>query len=215
MRYERDRKSPNRRCAHQTSGAEWREVNRHRSTTNRPGQLCPIHLQIKPGTNVPLLNAIARVIVEEKLFDPSVRNDTLPVGTNSANSSDYLRRKTWRPLRCQSQLDPSGRATLRNHNTSDVLSWSRPHRTRPGTESVMGRESCATHWEHRQARRGVNPLRGQNNVQGPAHMGCEPGMLTGRLPSTNGERFETVWNRQSRSPGLNLLQMMDAANEAN
>ena len=29
---------------------------------------------------------------------------------------------------------------------------------------------------------GVNPLRGQNNVQGSAHMGCEPGNLTGLVP---------------------------------
>ncbi len=29
---------------------------------------------------------------------------------------------------------------------------------------------------------GVNPLRGQNNVQGAAHMGCDPGVLPGSMP---------------------------------
>ena len=40
---------------------------------------------------------------------------------------------------------------------------------------------------------GVNPLRGQNNVQGSAHMGCEPHHLTGYAPLTDAARFEAVW----------------------
>jgi len=60
---------------------------------------------------------------------------------------------------------------------------------------------------------GINPLRGQNNVQGSAHMGCEPGNLTGYVPLDQGrELFERVW--QSPVParrGLDLMQMMDAA----
>jgi formate dehydrogenase major subunit len=60
---------------------------------------------------------------------------------------------------------------------------------------------------------GVNPLRGQNNVQGSAHMGCEPGHLTGYVPLEQGrDAFERVWNAiVPRAPGLNLMQMMDAA----
>ncbi|HKR60147.1 MAG TPA: molybdopterin-dependent oxidoreductase, partial [Pyrinomonadaceae bacterium] len=62
---------------------------------------------------------------------------------------------------------------------------------------------------------GINPLRGQNNVQGAAHMGCEPGNLTGFVPIADGkDTFERTW----RAPlpagrGLNLMQMMDAAGE--
>ena len=33
---------------------------------------------------------------------------------------------------------------------------------------------------------GVNPLRGQNNVQGAAHMGCDPGVLPGSIPVDQG-----------------------------
>ena len=39
---------------------------------------------------------------------------------------------------------------------------------------------------------GVNPLRGQNNVQGAAHMGCEPDNLTG-MTSNKRTRFEDRW----------------------
>jgi formate dehydrogenase major subunit len=60
---------------------------------------------------------------------------------------------------------------------------------------------------------GVNPLRGQNNVQGAALMGCEPGSLTGGVPlAENAALFAEAW--QSPVPtrlGLNLLEMIDAA----
>uniref|UniRef100_A0A0U1PA61 Formate dehydrogenase n=1 Tax=Mizugakiibacter sediminis TaxID=1475481 RepID=A0A0U1PA61_9GAMM len=60
---------------------------------------------------------------------------------------------------------------------------------------------------------GVNPLRGQNNVQGAALMGCEPGSLTGgaRLADAR-DRFAAVWGvAPPATPGLNLLGMLDAA----
>jgi formate dehydrogenase major subunit len=60
---------------------------------------------------------------------------------------------------------------------------------------------------------GVNPLRGQNNVQGAAHLGCDPGVLTGGVSLIeHRDRFEHAW--QARLPstrGRHLLQMMDTA----
>jgi formate dehydrogenase major subunit len=62
---------------------------------------------------------------------------------------------------------------------------------------------------------GVNPLRGQNNVQGAAHMGCEPGLLTGSTPLATGrEVFERTWESPiPEQRGSRLLEMMDAALE--
>jgi formate dehydrogenase major subunit len=60
---------------------------------------------------------------------------------------------------------------------------------------------------------GINPLRGQNNVQGAAHMGCDPGIPTGSV-SLNEARtlFESVWGATVPAErGLNMLEMMDAA----
>jgi formate dehydrogenase major subunit len=60
---------------------------------------------------------------------------------------------------------------------------------------------------------GLNPLRGQNNVQGAAHMGCEPSRLTGYVTIDSArDRFEPAWGGPLPSePGLTLMQMMDAA----
>ncbi len=62
---------------------------------------------------------------------------------------------------------------------------------------------------------GVNPLRGQNNVQGAAHIGCDPGALTGGASLTeHRERFEAAWGSPiPAGRGLNLMQMIDAAGQ--
>jgi formate dehydrogenase major subunit len=60
---------------------------------------------------------------------------------------------------------------------------------------------------------GVNPLRGQNNVQGAAHMGCDPRALPGSIPLDQGRAIvEERWGAQlPRTPGLHMLEMIDAA----
>jgi len=54
---------------------------------------------------------------------------------------------------------------------------------------------------------GVNPSRGQNNVQGSAHMDCEPDNLTGFVSLEQGrDAFESVWHvaqEDARRLGLN------------
>jgi len=60
---------------------------------------------------------------------------------------------------------------------------------------------------------GVNPLRGQNNVQGAAQMGCDPDLLPGGVPIEQARsRFEEAWGAPlPRTRGLALLDMLDAA----
>jgi formate dehydrogenase major subunit len=59
---------------------------------------------------------------------------------------------------------------------------------------------------------GINPLRGQNNVQGSAHMGCEPDNFTGYVSvSENKESFEQVWQAPIPTAKGLTVQMMDAA----
>jgi formate dehydrogenase major subunit len=62
---------------------------------------------------------------------------------------------------------------------------------------------------------GVNPLRGQNNVQGAADMGCQPDLVTGYQRLDDAEvqaRFERVWGRPlPADKGLTLPRMYAAA----
>ncbi len=65
---------------------------------------------------------------------------------------------------------------------------------------------------------GVNPLRGQNNVQGACDMGGLPNVFTGYQPVTNAaavEKFSKYWNAPlSDKVGLTLTQMIPACGEA-
>jgi formate dehydrogenase major subunit/formate dehydrogenase alpha subunit len=64
---------------------------------------------------------------------------------------------------------------------------------------------------------GVNPLRGQNNVQGSTDMGCIPDQYPGyqkvNIPSIN-SKFEKAWGTKlSKKPGLTATEMIGAAHE--
>jgi len=62
---------------------------------------------------------------------------------------------------------------------------------------------------------GVNPLRGQNNVQGACDMGALPGVFTGYQAVDNIEvrkKFESAWGCSlNPRPGLTLVEIMNAA----
>jgi formate dehydrogenase alpha subunit len=62
---------------------------------------------------------------------------------------------------------------------------------------------------------GVNPLRGQNNVQGACDMGALPNVFPGYQPvadEANRKKFETAWQATlSPRPGLTILEMTEAA----
>ena len=62
---------------------------------------------------------------------------------------------------------------------------------------------------------GVNPLRGQNNVQGACDMGCLPNVFTGYQKVTDKaivEKFEKAWGAKlSDKVGLTVSEMIEAA----
>lgn len=66
---------------------------------------------------------------------------------------------------------------------------------------------------------GVNPLRGQNNVQGACDMGCLPNVLPGYQPVASAEvreKFEKAWGAHlSDKPGLTIVEVIQAAAEGN
>ena len=76
------------------------------------------------------------------------------------------------------------------------LPWLGADRTYPRHRRCdVSRESCSADWEYRQGRVPASILlRGQNNVQGAAHMGCDPGILTGSVSLKEGrDLFSSVW----------------------
>lgn len=176
-----------------------------------------VHLQIRPGANIPTLYGIANVIVNEKLYDPTfVENRT----QDFEKFVEFVQQ--WPPERA---------AEVAGVEVEDLR---RAARIYAGCDSAMVFHGLGT-TEHSQGTFGVrclanlalltgnvgkpgtgeNPLRGQNNVQGSAHMGCEPSNLAGYTPiAQSAEWVEQVWGRPvPRQQGLNWMEMLDAAGE--
>jgi formate dehydrogenase major subunit len=174
-----------------------------------------VHLSLRPGSNVPLFNALAQVIVEEGLFDVAyVRERVAEFDQYRAFIS------AWTPERA---APICGVAPDLIRQAARLYAAARPALMVHGlgmTEHVQGTEGVMTLMNLALLTGnigipggGVNPLRGQNNVQGAAHMGCDPGTLTGGVALADArDAFAQHWGAALPThPGLNLLHMMDAA----
>jgi formate dehydrogenase major subunit len=174
-----------------------------------------LHLQLRPGTNIPLLNAIACAILEEGLHDRNFLTER-SVGFEGFQAfAQSWSPETAAPL-CgveAQQIREAARIYGREKPAMCIHGLGVTEHTQ-GTEGVMCLVNLALLTGNiGKAGAGINPLRGQNNVQGSGHMGCEPGGLTGAVPLAEGiEPFSRAWQTPVPTQnGLNLLGMMDAA----
>jgi formate dehydrogenase major subunit len=174
-----------------------------------------VHLRPRAGTNIPLLNAMAQVILEEGLCDLAFIADRVE------GMAEFAALVTgWTPERATGICGvPAGdiRSAARIYATaSPAMCFHGLGVTEhvQGTEGVMCLVNLALLTGNIGRRgAGVNPLRGQNNVQGAAQMGCDPNLLTGgAILAPNRARFESLWNvALPAAPGRNLLEMIEAA----
>ena len=178
--------------------------------------LADVHLQPRPGTNVPLLNSVAAVLVEEGMVDRDfVAARTEGFDELASFLKDFLPEKLEATTGVAASLVRAA-ARLYGHAVRPMqLHGLGMTEHLQGSEGVrllcnlallrgaVGREGA-----------GVNPLRGQNNVQGAADMGCQPDLLTGYAPAASAavrERFAAVWGSPlPEAPGLTLPQMYEA-----
>lgn len=174
-----------------------------------------IHLQHKAGTNIPLFNAIAYTIIEEGLTDDDfIKNRVEEFDEFWEFLGDYAPEKVAEI--CDVPAEKIREAARMYATQKPAMSVHGLGMTEhiQGTESVMSLVNMALITGNMGKRgTGVNPLRGQNNVQGSAQMGCDPGILTGSIAIEEGrEHFEKVWQTAvPTAKGKSLLAMLDTA----
>jgi formate dehydrogenase major subunit len=178
-------------------------------------QYAAIHLRPRPGTNIPLLNALACTIVEEKLYDESFIRERL---TEFDEFREFI--KDFAP---ENVAGTCGVDAALIRQAARLYAQEKPSMCFHGlgvTEHTQGTEGvmCLVNLALLPGNigkpgTGINPLRGQNNVQGAAHMGCDPGILTGSVSINDAkDSFEKVWGKSIPTHrGLNMIEMMDAA----
>jgi formate dehydrogenase major subunit len=176
-----------------------------------------VHLRLRPGTNILLLNAMAHAIIEEQLFDGSfVDNRVLEFDEFRSFIRDYSPEKVADLCGVEASLIRQAARLYAAEKPSMCFHGLGITEHVQGTEGVMCVINLALLTGNIGKRgTGVNPLRGQNNVQGAAQMGCDPGVLTGSVSLDDGRAlFERVWNAPVPvEKGLDLMEMMDAARD--
>ena len=176
-----------------------------------------IHLKLKPGTNVAFANGMMNVFINEGLIDEKfIKERTEGFEELKKIVMEYTPEKVAEIC----HIDP-------DHLREAALMYAKAKKApiiyclgvtehSTGTEGVMsmsnmammvgklGRSGC-----------GVNPLRGQNNVQGACDMGAMPGHFPGYQKITDAavmEKFEKAWGVElNKKPGVFATDVFGAA----
>jgi formate dehydrogenase major subunit/formate dehydrogenase alpha subunit len=174
-------------------------------------------LQQKPGTDVALLNSMMHVIAKENLMDKKFiesRTDGLEALNNileeytpevgaritGVPKADIIKAALMYGNAVRPGIYYTMGITQHTHGTDNVISIA----NMALMTGNLGREST-----------GVNPLRGQNNVQGATDMGCIPDFYPGyqkvSIPGVKA-KFEKAWGKKlPDNPGLTATEMLSSA----
>ncbi len=179
------------------------------------------HLPLMPGTNVAFINAMAHTIVTEGLADEAFiaeRCDTeafakwrefISDDRHSAEATEAITGIA------ADSLKRAARTYAKARNGAIYYGLGVTEHSQ-GSSMVMGIANLAmlTGNIGREGV-GVNPLRGQNNVQGSCDMGSFPHELPGYRhisDATTRQQFEAVWGvNLDNEPGMRIPNMLDAA----
>ena len=179
------------------------------------------HLKLKPGTNVAVVSALAHVIVTEGLLkeeyiaercDLKSYNEWKEFVSREENSPEAMSEITGVPAET---MRGAARLYAKANNGAIYYGLGVTEHAQ-GSTTVMGiaNLAMATGNVGREGV-GINPLRGQNNVQGSCDMGSFPHELPGYRhvsDTTTRTLFEDAWGvKLDPEPGLRIPNMFEAA----
>jgi formate dehydrogenase major subunit len=179
------------------------------------------HLPLLPGTNVPVINAFAHVAIKEGLV----------AGKYIAERCDTESYEAWKTSILKPENSPESVAGISGVPVDVIYGAARLYGSAEnaaiyyglgvsehsqGSTMVMGMANLAMATGNLgRTGVGVNPLRGQNNVQGSCDMGSFPHELAGYRPVQDDDArgsFEKHWGVElDPEPGFRIPNMFDAA----
>ncbi len=181
-------------------------------------ELANVHLQLKSGSDIALLNALAHVIIAEELWN----NDFVAGRTEDFEAFKAIVAKYTPEL--AEQITGISAETIREV----ARGYARAQKATILYTMGITQHICGTHnvlavanlamlcGQIGKESSGVNPLRGQNNVQGSCDMGALPSVFTGYQAVTAYDqraKFAKAWHvaELPARPGLTVGEMMDKA----
>ena len=178
-----------------------------------------IFLQVKPGTNIALINAIINVILEEGLEDKEyIENNTEDFDKLKEAVKKYTPEYAAEICGVDAEDIRKAARLYTSAEKSSILYTLGVTEHHDGTENVMSLSNLALVTGNLgKESSGVNPLRGQNNVQGACDMGALPNVFCGYQSVTDPkaiDKFEKAWKvKLPTKPGLTIPDVANAAVE--
>jgi len=176
-----------------------------------------IWLRQKPGTDVAVLNGLMNIIIVEDLYakeyvaDRTEGFDSLKAAVEKY-TPEYVEKISGVPAE---DLKKAARMYAKANRASILYAMGITQHI-SGTDNVKSTANLSMLCGNVGIEGGgVNPLRGQNNVQGACDMGGLPDVFPAYQQVANEDarkKFETVWNATlSGKPGLTIVEIMNAA----
>jgi len=179
-------------------------------------------LQLKPGTNVPVFSAMAHVIVKENLINHEFIANRTEGFTDFIESLEKFTPEYAEEVSGVPAEDIRKAARLYANAKNGAIYWGMGiSQLSHGTASALALIHLAFLTGHiGRDGTGLNPLRGQNNVQGASDMGSMPFHYPGYMRVDNEEnaaKWEKTWNIEpgglSRKLGLTTTEILSHAHE--
>ncbi len=162
--------------------------------TTELAKLADYHIKLRPGTNVAVLNMMLHFIIKSKLYNADFVRD------RTEGFDNFLKEIERQDVDHLAKVAGVDKQLVKEAGSKTVMLIA----DLAMITGNIGRKGV-----------GVNPLRGQNNVQGAADMGCQPHQGAGYFPVADEKHQEFYTEKYGvthpTKPGLKIPQMFEAA----
>ncbi|GAJ14489.1 unnamed protein product, partial [marine sediment metagenome] len=175
-----------------------------------------LHIAQKPGTDVALVNAMMNVIIAEDLLDKDfIKDRTEDFDALTEAVKDFTPEKAEKITTIPAEKIRQAARIYANASSASIIYSMGITQHTTGTDNVLSLANLAMLTGNvGKESAGVNPLRGQNNVQGACDLGALPNVYPG-YQSVEDEKirakFERAWGKElSPNKGLTVVEMFHA-----
>ncbi len=186
---------------------------------NKTTESADVHLQVKPGTDIPLLNIVLKTILDEELYDEEyIAERTKGFETLETALADFDVEEAAETAGVEAEAIKDAARTFAEADNGAIFTGMGMSQKSCGTDNVQNLINLALVTGNLgKPGTGINPLRGQNNVQGTSDMGALPNVLPGYREVEDPEdraAVAEVWGFEPPPEnGLTSLEVTSAAGD--
>jgi formate dehydrogenase major subunit len=186
---------------------------------NKTSQVADVHIQVKPGTDIPILNVVLKTILEEDLYDEEyIAERTKGFESLETELADFDEAEAAETAGVDLETIKEAARTFAEGDRGAIFTGMGMSQKSCGTDNVQNLINLALVTGNLgESGTGINPLRGQNNVQGTSDVGALPNVLPGYREVEDPEdraAVEEVWGFEPPAEnGLTSLEVTHAAGD--